>query len=78
MATYVISVGRYISPYVRKFWSKRLYYNRPTTSIRSKLRAVRTQARKVNRRFSFLLRDLASANKYGYRFPKRITQYSKV
>lgn len=76
MATYVISFGRYLSPYVRKFWSKRLYYNRPTTSIRSKLRAARV--RKVNRRFSFLLRDLASANRYDYRFPKRIAQYSKV
>lgn len=36
----------YISPYVRKYWSKRLWYNRPT-SIRSKLRTLRwTPSRK--------------------------------
>ena len=50
----------YISPYVRKYWSKRLWYNRPTT-IRYKLRSMRRPKKRMP---ACVVRDLNSIRPY--------------
>ena len=41
----IFKAYKYSYPYVRPFWSKRLWQKRPTTSIRQKLRLRRFQKR---------------------------------
>ena len=61
----------YISPYVRKYWSKRLWYDRPT-SIRCKLRAM---SRPKKRLPAFIVKDQQWIKRRPYRKPER-TNYA--
>lgn len=62
----------YTSPYVKKFWSKRLYYNRPISSIRTKLRIIRGWSPKNKRMPSFVIRDIKMSERKVFRHYSRI------
>lgn len=67
----------YISSYIKKFWSKRLYYIRHTNSIRAKLRNIRGWSPKNKRMPSFVIRDIKMSERKVFRHYSRINYADK-